>query len=70
MKSILAYETQFFQEGMQGPSTYLSTPLFMENHISRLRQFGRMIGVEYGEGFLSEKMPGFTNLDAFIKITT
>lgn len=70
MKSIMAYESQFYKEGLKGPVTYISTPEFMENHLGRLRQFGRMIGVPYGEGYISEKKAGFKDLGAFIKIKT
>lgn len=70
MESIRAYETQFFSKDMKGPQTYISTPEFMDNHVGRLRQFGRMIGVPYGEGYISEKKPGFSDLGAFIKIKT
>jgi hypothetical protein len=31
---------------------------------------GRMIGVKYGEGFLSEKMIGLTSLDNLIQENT
>ena len=66
----MAYESQFYKEGFEGPVTYISTPEFMHNHVGRLRQFGRMIGTEYGEGFISEKMPGFYDLGAFVKNKT
>lgn len=70
MKSILAYASQFYQEGMSGPQTYISKPEFMENHINRHRLLGKMIGVTYAEGFLSEKMIGFNSLEPLIKIPT
>jgi hypothetical protein len=70
MKSVMAYESQFYKEGSEGPATYISTPEFMHNHIGRLRQFGRMIGTEYGEGFISEKKPGFYDLGSFLKNKT
>jgi hypothetical protein len=31
---------------------------------------GKMIGVKYAEGFISSKMIGFSNFDAFIKENT
>jgi hypothetical protein len=32
--------------------------------------FGKMIGVEYAEGFISEKMLGVDNFDAFVQKDT
>jgi bacillithiol biosynthesis deacetylase BshB1 len=71
MKSIQAYTTQFHnQESLEGPQTYISKPGFLEAVIARARLFGKRIGVEYAEGFLSEKKPGLRNLDALIQNET
>jgi bacillithiol biosynthesis deacetylase BshB1 len=58
MKSVLAYSTQFYNPDLNEPETYISTPAFMESIESRNRIFGRMIGVGYAEGFMSDQMPG------------
>jgi bacillithiol biosynthesis deacetylase BshB1 len=70
LASIHAFGSQFYHEGITGPQTYISSPSFMDNIISRLRLFGKMIGVEYGEGFISDKMIGIRDFDALIQIET
>jgi bacillithiol biosynthesis deacetylase BshB1 len=49
--SIQAYNTQFFNPDLQAPQTYLSSPEFGRFMEARAREFGHMIGVEYGEGY-------------------
>lgn len=58
MKAVLAYATQFYNPELNEPETYISTPAFMESIESRNKIFGRMIGAEYAEGFMSDQMPG------------
>jgi N-acetylglucosamine malate deacetylase 1 len=69
--SIKAYRTQFYNpEDASGVQTYISTPAFLDSVIARAAMFGKMIGVEYGEGFISKKTIGITNLDALVQKTT
>jgi N-acetylglucosamine malate deacetylase 1 len=70
LASIKAYSTQFHTPGGDGPQTYISTPNFLDSVIYRHKWFGKMIGVQYAEGFISEKMIGFGGFDAFIKENT
>jgi LmbE family N-acetylglucosaminyl deacetylase len=49
--SIQAYGTQFFSPGSTEPATYLSNQEFSKFMEARAREFGHMIGVEFGEGF-------------------
>jgi len=72
MESVKAYTTQFYNPGNEddGPQTYISTPAFFDAVIGRARMMGKKIGVQYGEGFTTEKTPGITNLDAFIQVET
>jgi bacillithiol biosynthesis deacetylase BshB1 len=70
LEAIRAYKTQFFQPGQDGPQTYISTPDFLDSIVYRAKMFGKMIGVKYAEGFISDKMIGIKNLDALIKQNT
>lgn len=70
LESINAYATQFNSEGDSEPQTYISTPTYFETIIARHRMFGKRIGVEYGEGYMTEKLIGIQSFDAFIQITT
>jgi len=72
MKSIEAYSTQFYNvaTASEGNQTYISSPGFLDSVIARARMLGKKIGVNYGEGFTSEKQIGLKNLDGLIKIET
>jgi bacillithiol biosynthesis deacetylase BshB1 len=70
IESIKAYKTQFYNPDHKETETYISTPDFFESVIYRSKMLGKMIGVKYAEGFLSRKMIGFNNFDAFIKENT
>jgi len=70
IEAIKAYKTQFHNSEMEGPETYISSPAFLDSVIYRHKWFGKMIGVKYAEGFISEKMIGLKNFDAIIKENT
>ena len=70
IEAIKAYKTQFHNEETDEPQTYISTPDFLDSVIYRHKWFGKMIGVKYAEGFISEKMIGLKNFDAIIKENT
>jgi N-acetylglucosamine malate deacetylase 1 len=70
LEAIKAYTTQFNSTDTKEPQTYISTPDFLDSVIYRSKMFGKMIGVNYAEGFISNKMIGFNNFDAFIKRNT
>lgn len=62
MNSILAYSSQFYDPNNQEPNTPISSKDFLQFIESRAREFGRLIGVEFGEGFQSEKPIKFNSL--------
>ncbi len=66
LEAIKAYGSQFHNGDEGGPQTYISTPGFLDSVIYRHKWFGKMIGVQYAEGFISEKMIGFKNFDSLI----
>jgi N-acetylglucosamine malate deacetylase 1 len=76
LEAIKAYETQFHtaspagNENSNEPQTYISTPDFLDSVIYRHKWYGKMIGVKYAEGFITEKMIGFKNFDALIQNNT
>lgn len=73
VQAIQAYSSQFHSpksvEG-DGPTTYISSPEFLDSVIYRAKMMGKMIGVPYAEGFISSKMIGVNTLDAFIQRVT
>ncbi len=68
--SIKAYGTQFYNPNLDEPSTYISTPDFLDSVVYRSKMLGKMIGVAHAEGFISKKMIGFSDFDGFIKKNT
>ena len=57
-ESLKAYKTQFFNEESAEPATYLSSLEFSKFMEARAREFGHLIGVEFGEGFTRERPLG------------
>lgn len=70
LAAMKAYATQFHTAGAEGPETYISKPAFLDSVIYRHKWFGKMIGVEYAEGFISTKMIGMRNFDALVAENT
>lgn len=70
LEAIKAYKTQFYNPELNEPETYISTPDFLESVIYRYKMFGKMIGVKFAEGFISDKTIGIRNFDALIKENT
>ncbi|HEY4109038.1 bacillithiol biosynthesis deacetylase BshB1 [Puia sp.] len=72
LASIRAYSSQFFSAdyGENEPQTYISSPEFLNAVIGRHQMFGKMIGVPYAEGFITEKMIGVQDFEAFVQMDT
>ncbi len=70
IEAITAFKTQFFNPESNEPQTYLSTPEFLDSVIYRSKMFGKMIGVKYAEGYISQKMIGIISFDVLIKENT
>jgi bacillithiol biosynthesis deacetylase BshB1 len=62
MESIMAYDSQFYKPGSDEPETVISSAHFIKNVEERASDFGRQIGVRYGEGFTCESKLGITNV--------
>jgi len=70
--AILCYQTQFHHPENNGaePNTYISSPQFLDTIKGRAAIFGKKIGVEFAEGFISSKWLGIQSFDAFISNPT
>ena len=55
--AIRAFTSQFHQAESQEPQTVISQREFLEMLDGRARHFGFLIGVEFGEGFVSRRPP-------------
>jgi len=70
IEAIKAYGTQFNTVKDSEPQTYISTPDFLDSVIYRCKMLGKMIGVPYAEGFITEKMTGIKSFDALVQQIT
>lgn len=72
LDAIRAFKTQFFtgSQNNDEPQTYISTPEFLESIINRSKMFGKMIGVQHAEGFISKKMLGIPSFDSLVQYAT
>lgn len=64
MEAIKAYKSQFHDPNSTEPLTYISRGGFLESIEARAMLLGKRIGVQYGEGFVSENVPGVADLDS------
>ena len=62
MKAVLAYKTQFYDPKSTAPETPISSKNFTDSIIYRARDLGRLVGVEYAEGFTVERYPAVESL--------
>jgi bacillithiol biosynthesis deacetylase BshB1 len=70
LASVLAYSTQFYNPELNEPETYISSPQFIDSVKARAMMLGKRIGVEFAEGYISEKMIGISSFDSLIQHTT
>lgn len=54
-EAILAYGSQFYDPKSEEPETPISSKNFTDSVIYRARDLGRIVGVEYAEGFTVER---------------
>ena len=62
MESVLAYKTQFYNPNSDEPETLISSKNFTDSVKYRARDLGRLVGVEYGEGFTTERYPAVDSI--------
>jgi bacillithiol biosynthesis deacetylase BshB1 len=63
-EAILAYKSQFHDPTSTEPETMLSQKGFLEMIEARLRDFGALIGTDFGEGFVTRRPPRIGDLVA------
>ncbi|HYC61057.1 MAG TPA: bacillithiol biosynthesis deacetylase BshB1 [Thermoanaerobaculia bacterium] len=64
MRSVAAYKSQFYDPNSKEPNTFISDPKFLEMIDARGRHFGALIGVRYGEAFVTKQPPMISDLIA------
>lgn len=66
MEAVRAYKSQFFDPTGEASNTLISTPEFMEMLEARGRELGMSIRVKYGEGFVSNRTVGVSDLSSLL----
>ncbi|MDN3606114.1 bacillithiol biosynthesis deacetylase BshB1 [Kaistella yonginensis] len=66
IEACLAYKTQFYDPDSQEPMTPIASKDFLESLTYRAQDLGRLSGVDYAEGFTTEKLLAFKNFDGII----
>lgn len=65
-ESIMAYASQFYSENSKEPMTPIATKNFLDSIHYRTQDFGRLVGVEYAEGFTVERYVAVNSLGDLI----
>jgi len=65
-EAIMAYSSQFYDPDSEEPETPISSKNFTDSVNYRARDLGRIIGVEYAEGFTVERFIGVDSLEDLI----
>lgn len=63
ISAIMAYDSQFYNPDTKEPETPIATQNFLQSLKYRAQDLGRLIGVDYAEGFISERPVAVSNLD-------
>ena len=66
LEIVNAYESQFFNPRSVEPETPISSQQFINSVRYRAADFGRLLGVDYAEGFTSDKLIGLKHLQDLI----
>ena len=62
-KAVSAYRSQFYDPKSNEPETPITSKNFTESISYRAKDLGRLIGVDFAEGFTSERYVAIKNLD-------
>ena len=57
LAAVLAYKSQFYDENSKDPVTPISSKMFLDSISYRAKDFGRLIGTDFAEGFTCERVP-------------
>lgn len=66
MEAVRAYRSQFHDKESGEPMTYIASEDFLKQIEYRDALLGKRIGTKYGEGFVSENIPGIRWLDDLV----
>ena len=67
MDAVKCYSSQFYNPKSKEPETPISKMNFLDFVDSRAADFGRLIGVDHGEGFIFNRVLGITSFENNLK---
>ncbi|MBC9913277.1 bacillithiol biosynthesis deacetylase BshB1 [Chitinophaga varians] len=70
LEAIKAFSSQFLAPKDHEPQTYISGSGFFDSVVYRAKMLGKMVGVDYAEGYTSAKMIGIRNFADLINEVT
>ena len=70
MEAILTHASQFYDPQSLEPETFISGTAFMDFIKGRAKELGHQVGVDYAEGFITQKLIGIHSFDGLIQKTT
>lgn len=62
MESVLAYSSQFYDPESNEPVTPIATKNFLDSIRNRAQDMGRLVGVDFAEGFTVERFPAVDSI--------
>jgi N-acetylglucosamine malate deacetylase 1 len=65
-RAILAHKSQVIRDGVHSRATALNDPEFLTRIEARMRHYGGMIGVKYGEPFTSDLPMGVSEMSSIL----
>jgi bacillithiol biosynthesis deacetylase BshB1 len=63
LKAVKAYSSQFYDPNSKEPSSPISSKNFLDSIAYRAQDLGRLVGVDYAEGYNSERYIAVKNFD-------
>ncbi|WP_456462192.1 bacillithiol biosynthesis deacetylase BshB1 [Lutibacter sp.] len=66
MDAVKAYDSQFYNPASKEPSSPISSKNFLDSVLYRAQDLGRLVGVNYAEGFTAERYVTIKSLDNLI----
>ena len=63
MSSVLAYSSQFYDSNSKEPVTPITSKNFLDSITYRAQDLGRIVGVDFAEGFTTERYLAVNSLD-------
>lgn len=63
LEAVKAYSSQFYNPSSKEPTSPISSKNFLESVLYRAKDLGRLVGVDYAEGFNSERYVAVKTLD-------